>query len=112
MWLTLFATHHMSAIPQKSGNAGPSKVVVSLYNNRPWPYHARLISYSPQEAGNATQTFWLLPFGSKQLRFVSGTRLYLANQPQIDTVMSGNALAAKPWYILSIKDDGNIINLH
>jgi hypothetical protein len=51
-----------------------------------------LISYTPGDMGNGTQAFWMWPGGNKEFSFKEGTKLYMANQKQVDTVMGGNRI--------------------
>lgn len=61
-----------------------------------------LISYTPGDVGNGTRMFRMLPGGVKRLRFMQGTKIYLANQNQVNTVMSGNRIdEQKPFLIVS-----------
>jgi hypothetical protein len=100
------------------GHAGftPGKedglISIKLYNNSLLPRKIKLISYQPNEQGNNTQTFFLLPYSSKSLSFPVGTRLYLASQEQINTVMSGKPIQAAPWHTVSRADAKTPINLN
>lgn len=92
-------------------SAKPVQVFIQLKNNSLLPQKFKLVSYEPGTPGNGTQTFFLLPWFSKSLNFREGTRLFLVNQKQIDTVMSGNSLEGKPWYVVREKDHQQSINL-
>lgn len=63
-----------------------------------------LISYTPDEAGNGTRVFWMLPKSSKAFRFEAGTKLYLANQRQVGIVMSGNRIDQEKPFLVVTKD--------
>jgi hypothetical protein len=61
-----------------------------------------LISYAPEDVGNGTQAFWMWPGGTKEFSFKEGTKLYLANQKQVDKVMGGNRIdTEKPFLIVT-----------
>lgn len=88
------------------------EIAIRFYNNSFLPYEAKIISYPNGADYNNTQTFLLLPFTGKNRSFDVGTKIFLVNQKQIDTVMSGNKLSGKPVLIVSKKDEGKKINLH
>ena len=61
-----------------------------------------LISYTPGETGNGTQAFWMLPKGTKAFDFKVGTKLYLASQKQVNTVMGGERIDdEKPFLVVT-----------
>lgn len=59
-----------------------------------------LISYRPDKRGNGTQIFRLFPLASKAFDFPVGTKLYLADADQVDTVMSGQRIDGDPPFIV------------
>ncbi len=83
-----------------------------LKNNSWLPHKYTLIGYEPNASWNSTQTFFLLPGTSKQLRFPVGTRLYLASQQQVNTVMGGGRLNTPPWHVVAVTDQKAILPLH
>lgn len=61
-----------------------------------------LISYTPGDAGNGTRAFWMFPKSTKSFEFKEGTKLYLANQRQVNIVMSGERIdSEKPFLVVS-----------
>lgn len=82
-------------------------VNVILKNNSFLPKNVTVISYAPNETGNGTQGYWLLPGGTKQLKFKVGTKLYLANRKQVGTVMSGKRIDAEKPFLIVTKEDNN-----
>jgi hypothetical protein len=80
-----------------------------LKNNQPLPVKITIISYRPDESGNGTTTHWLLPFASKAVRFPTGTKIYLANQQQVNTVMSGKRIDGQTPFLTVKKEDLNRI---
>jgi hypothetical protein len=71
-------------------------------NSSIFPRKFTLISYTPDDKGNGTQGFLMWPGGTKNFSFKEGTKLYLANQKQVDIVMSGNRIdSEKPFLIIT-----------
>ncbi|MFM8832902.1 MAG: hypothetical protein ACKOEV_04610 [Cytophagales bacterium] len=68
------------------------------------PKKLTLLSYSPGEAGNGTQAFWMWPSSTKQFSFKEGTKLYKANQKQVDAVMSGSRIDNEKHFLIVTKD--------
>jgi hypothetical protein len=101
-----------SALIAQPTDEKPAQVHIELKNNSLVPKKFTVVSYEPGTTGNGTQSFFLLPYMSKSLNFRAGTRLFLVDQKQIDTVMSGNPLVGKPWYVLKERDNKQIINLN
>ncbi len=77
----------------------------SLKNNSMLPAKISLISYNPYEKGNGTIQFMLIPLGSKSFKFPEGTKIYLANNDQVNTVMSGEKIADQPPFLIVKKED-------
>lgn len=88
---------------QKS-NAG---VTIILKNSSLLPKKCTVISYAPNEIGNGTQGCMLAPFGIKKLTFKEGTKIYLANGEQVNTVMSGKRIDADQPFLVVKKEDNN-----
>ncbi len=59
-----------------------------------------MISYRPDETGNGTNGFMMAPYGTKSFRFPEGSRIYLANNNQVNTVMSGASITDQPPFLL------------
>jgi hypothetical protein len=74
-----------------------------LKNNSILPTKLTVISYQPNQTGNGTQAFYLLPYASKRFTFPEGTKIFLANQNQVNTVMSGGSLASQSPFLLVTK---------
>ncbi len=71
-------------------------------NSSIFPKKLTLISYTPGDTGNGTQGFWMWPGGTKEFSFKEGTKLYMADQKQVDTVMGGNRIDnQKPFLIVT-----------
>ena len=83
-----------------------------LKNNGVLPAKVTVISYRPDQAGNGTNGFLLIPYGSKSLRFPIGTKIYLANSQQVNTVMSGATITEQvPFLVVKKEDSGKSFNI-
>lgn len=79
----------------------PTFIKIKIKNNSFLPKKCTLISYTPGDQGNGTQGYWLLPKGSKEFSFKEGTKIFLANQKQVDNVMAGKRIDTdKPFLIV------------
>ena len=91
-----------AAVAQQSDN----ELINIKFKNSSWlPKKCTIISYAPGENGNGTQSYWLLPGGTKEWKFKEGTKLYLANQEQVDVVMSGDRIDNKKPFLIVSKED-------
>jgi hypothetical protein len=86
-------------------------LITLKFKNSSWlPKKCTIISYTPGENGNGTQSDWLLPGGTKEWKFKEGTKLYLANQEQVDVVMGGERIDnKKPFLIVRKENRGKVI---
>ncbi|MFY8021397.1 MAG: hypothetical protein ACOVP1_09375 [Bacteroidia bacterium] len=82
-------------------------VKIYLRNNSLKPKKVALISYTPGIPGNATRIFVLMPLSRKKYEFKVGTKIYLANNKQVDVVMSGRSLLDQPEFLLVKASDDN-----
>lgn len=78
-----------------------------LRNNSVLPTKVSVISYRPDEKGNGTTAFVMLPYGTRTYRFPVGTKIYLATQEQVNTVMSGTKISDQPPFLQVKKEDNN-----
>jgi hypothetical protein len=83
----------------------PEFIEFALKNNSIFPAKVTLVSYRPDEEGNGTNSFVLIPYGSKRFRFPVGTKLYLADTEQVNTVMSGARISEQPPFLTVKKED-------
>jgi hypothetical protein len=88
-------------------NAPVEFVRFKLRNNRVLPTKLSVISYRPDEQGNGTTAFVMMPYGTRTYRFPIGTKVYLATQEQVNTVMSGVRISDQPPFLLVKKEDNN-----
>ena len=88
-----------------AGNPQNENVKIYLRNNSLFPKKIALISYTPGIQGNGTRIFVLMPLCRKMYEFKTGTKLYLANNKQVDIVMSGRSLLDQPEFLLVKESD-------
>ena len=69
------------------------------------------VTYAPGSDGNGTYGDFMWPGGTKEFTVVVGTRFYLVDSQQKDTVMSGKKLFGIPFYTVKSEDNGKTINL-
>ena len=83
-----------------------------IKNNSLLPAKVSLISYRPDEKGNGTVIFTLIPLGRKSFTFPVGTKIYLADSEQVNTVMSGKKITdQKPFLVVKNEDDGKSFDI-
>ncbi|MDP1843203.1 MAG: hypothetical protein Q8K64_07250 [Sediminibacterium sp.] len=90
-----------------------SKTVKVIFKNGTWlPKKYTFITYSPGETGNGTTGYWFLPGFKKTITYKVGTKIYLANQPQVNVVMSGKRIDNDiPFMIVKESDNDKVISL-
>ncbi len=87
-------------------------ITFKLKNNSLLPAKVTVISYRPNKRGNGTTGFMPILYFSKMLRFPVGTKIYLANSNQVDTVMSGAKISDQPLFlIVKAADQGKSFNI-
>lgn len=91
----------------------PAKTVtVKLRNASLLPRKVALISYEPGEIGNGTTIFMMGPKGARSFRFPVGTKLYTADNEQVDVVMSGKRIdSSKPFLTVKAEDAGKAFDV-
>jgi hypothetical protein len=91
----------------------PLKVVnVKFQNNSIWFSKVNLITYRPNEKGNDTVILPMMPFGTTQKSYPVGTKVYFANNKQVDIVMDGKRLEDKPFMVVKAEDEGKIFKIN
>ncbi len=101
----LFTTSKEIAAAKKE--TGVEFVSFKLKNNSVLPAKLTLVSYRPDEQGNGTSSFVLIPYGTKSFSFPAGTKIYLADSEQVNTVMSGKKITDQPPFLVVKKEDSN-----
>ena len=88
-------------------SASPKAKLISfkLKNNNLLPTKITMITYRPDETGNGTTGFFVGPYGIKTYQFPEGTKIYLANSDQVNTVMSGAKISDQPPFLVVKKED-------
>ncbi len=113
----LFITFHSNAqggMKNESGeNTSVQKVKISLKNTSILPRKYTIITYQPSDNGsNGTRGIVLMPTFSKDFEVEVGTRFYIADGSQIDTVMGGGKLASTPFLTVKAEDNGKTFSLN
>ena len=80
-----------------------------IKNNSMLPKKVSLIYYRPDERGNATMVFTLGPLRCKSFQLPEGTKLYLASNEQVNTVMSGAKISDQTPFLIVKKDDAGSV---
>ena len=92
---------------------GIQKVTVNLKNNGALPRKYMVITYQPSNNGsNGTNGILLMPTFSKSFDVEVGTRFFIANGAQVDTVMGGNKLTGTPFLTVKAEDAGKTFDLN
>ncbi len=72
-----------------------------------------MITYSPEYAGNSTNSFFMLPGAAKKISLSENSKVYFANNRQIGIVMSGESIdEEKPDFIIHESDEGKVLKVH
>jgi hypothetical protein len=69
-----------------------SQVQFYLKNNSILLKKRTFIIYQPEQEGNNTLVKWFLPFQKVKFDLPVKTRIYIASDPQVDTVMQGKRI--------------------
>ena len=87
-------------------------VTFKVVNNTISPHKYTFIGYEPGRTGNWTNSFLLLPGAAHTFKCVVDTKIYLANNKQIDVVMSGSSiLQDEPFITVKAEDEGKTFRL-
>jgi hypothetical protein len=90
----------------------PAQVIVYLKNTALLPKKFSLITYAPSEKGNGTVSQYFIPGKAQSFTFEEGTKLYLASNKQVATVMSGQRIDKdKPFLVVKKSDAGKTFPL-
>jgi Putative auto-transporter adhesin, head GIN domain len=100
-------------VVKKTQNGTIQKVSISLRNNSPLPRKFMVISYQPSDNGsNGTNGVVIMPTFSKSFQFEVGTRIFIADSEQVDTVMGGKPLTGTPFLTVKEEDAGKTFSLN
>lgn len=106
--LVIFFTSFSAVLAQDKAE---KTVTFKFKNNSILPHKYTFITYAPNSKENGTFGDILTPNGTKEFKILVGTKIYLANRKEVNTVMSGNQLVGEPFYIVKLEDNGKVINL-
>ncbi len=89
------------------------KVTVNLKNNGVLPRKYMVITYQPSNNGNnGTNGMLLMPTFFKSFEVEVGTRIFIADSGQVNTVMGGQKLTGTPFLIVKAEDAGKTFDLN
>jgi hypothetical protein len=98
--------------PVPASLANLPMVSFKLRNNSLMPRKVAFITYEPGQTGNGTNIFMMGPYGTSKRRLPVGTKVYLADNAQVDVVMSGKRLdGGKPFLTVTKEIDGKTVNI-
>lgn len=98
--------------PKAAAHATGTTVTVRFRNNSLLPHKVMLITYRPDEAGNGTQGIMLLPYSSTTQTFPVGTKVYFADNEQVNVVMSGKRIDEDmPFLTVRRENNGKTFNI-
>ncbi|GAB4024539.1 hypothetical protein [Spirosoma gilvum] len=86
-------------------------LLVRFRNNSLLPHKVAIITYKPGETGNGTQIVTIGPYASIKQQLPVGTRVYFADDSQVNLVMSGQPLTGKPSRVVSKDDNRKTFNI-
>jgi hypothetical protein len=69
-----------------------SMIKIRIKNSSFLPKRITIVSYWPGSEGNETMQVTMLPKAEKVLRYMEGTKIYLADAKQVSIVMSGKRI--------------------
>lgn len=91
--------------------AGP-EITIRFRNNSARSQKVAMITYKPGDTGNGTNIFTMFPFATAKRSFPPGTKVYFADQKQVDVVMSGNRIDdSKPLLTVQAGDAGKTFDI-
>lgn len=99
IYLTVLASSLLQAQTNKAVKTAQSLISFKLKNNSLLPAKVTMITYRPDETGNGTRGFMMVPYCSKSFSFPIGTKIYLANNNQVNTVMSGESITSQQPFL-------------
>lgn len=98
---------------QNNGSNSIQKVTVYLKNNSALPRKFMVITYQPSNNGsNGTNGIVLMPTFTKTFELEVGTRIFIADSGQVNTVMGGEKLTGTPFLTVKAEDAGKTFDLN
>lgn len=84
----------------RTTKADKQELTVRFRNNSFGFRKVALITYKPDETGNGTSIITMAPYGVITRKYPIGTKVYFADNQQVDIVMSGKRLDDKPFLVI------------
>jgi|LakMenEpi03Aug12_release.lakeMendotaPanAssembly.Ray.scaffolds.fasta_scaffold65126_2 hypothetical protein len=110
--LILLHTMILFGLTNLSAQSDSKTVNILFRNNGILPRKFSFITYSPGDSSNDVFADFIFPGFSKKLKLKPGTKVYLANQKEVNSVMSGKKIdTQKPFYTVQATDNNTGINL-
>jgi hypothetical protein len=89
------------------------EVSVKFRNNRLCFSKVAMVSYSPKDnGGNGTEVKVMMPYSVVERNYEVGTKIYFANNRQVDVVMSGKKIEDRPFMVVKAEDAGKTFDIH
>ena len=93
-------------------SADSSFIPFYVQNKSLLPKKVTFIIYQPQRAGNNTRVKWMLPFQKVKFALPAKSKMYIATEAQVDTVMQGKRIDDAPPFVQVAEDlRGTIVRL-
>ncbi len=84
-----------------------------LKNNSILPKKVTFLIYQPQQEGNNTLVKWFLPFQKVKFELPVKSKIYMASDSQVDTVMQGKRIDSdKPFLSIDKKINSTTLKLN
>lgn len=100
------------AVTVASAQQTDQLVTIRIKNSSLLPRKITIISYQPGDTGNGTTGVLLLPVGTRKFKFKDGTKIYIATDEQVGTVMSGKRIDQdKPFLVVTKEKEGKSFEL-
>ncbi|HEY9302272.1 MAG TPA: hypothetical protein VIQ31_39095, partial [Phormidium sp.] len=90
---------------------GTDKIHVLFRNNSIWPGKFVLKIKPAGESKYGVVSFWLFSYGKYNSNFAAGTKIYLINSKEQETLMKGEDEEGKLLIEVKTEDKGKIIEL-
>ena len=109
----LFTACHSSKLTVSDQHSDiKNPVWFSLRNNSLMPHKYAVIGYEPGVTGNWTSISTVMPGAQLGFKCPVGTKIYLANDQQVGTVMGGGSIRSDaPFLVVKAEDAGKSFKL-
>jgi len=107
------ANGHPMSYQWEAISVDTSKVQFYLKNKSILPKKVTFIIYQPQQEGNNTLVKWFLPYQKVKFELPVKSKIYMASDSQVDTVMQGKRIDSdKPFLIVDKKMNNATLKLN